>query len=164
MKYRRVITMFAAALTLCVAAAAQNRAVVDKRSLKLVVVAPAGDTLMACRVAVGDGLGQKKRVGDHRTPEGTFVVTNLHNASHWTHDFGDGAGQRRNAYGRWFVRLLTPGFSGIGLHGTCFPESIGTRATEGCVRLLDDDLSRLVSLIHVGDSVQILPDPTSTQK
>lgn len=139
----------------------QNLVVVDKANHRLVVVdRHSGDTLLACPVAIGINNGQKRVAGDLRTPEGIFPIVSIEKASRWTHDFGDGHGERKRAYGEWFIRLDVEGFTGIGLHGTCFPESIGTNDTEGCIRLLDKDLKQLVKLMNPGDLVVIVPDPT----
>lgn len=140
------------------AAASGNRVVVSKQRLRLAVIDSRGDTLMDVPCAVGAALGQKRISGDMKTPEGTFEVSQIQDSRKWTHDFGDGAGKRRGAYGPWFVRLAVPGATGIGIHGTCFPESMGTRSSEGCVRLLDRDVERLVGLIGVGTEVTICPD------
>ena len=64
-----------------------------------------------------------------------------------------------DAYGPWFLRLDVPGFRDIGIHGTPFPESIGTRATEGCIRLRNEDILDLKPRIKLGTVVIILPDP-----
>mgnify|MGYP002747020231 CR=1 FL=1 len=61
------------------------------------------------------------------------------------------------AYGNHFIRLETPGHKGIGIHGTHDPLSIGTRATEGCIRIKNSELERLVSLIRVPTTVIITP-------
>lgn len=53
--------------------------------------------------------------------------------------------------------MKTPGHRGIGIHGTHDPASIGTRATEGCVRLNNSDLLELVKkYVYVGMPVVIL--------
>lgn len=134
----------------------QNLVVVSKWNQRLVVQNPQGDTLLSCRVGLGSNIGQKRVEGDHRTPEGIFPIVEIQDASQWRHDFGDGHGPRRGAYGAWFIRLEVEGFTGIGLHGTCFPESIGTLSSEGCVRLLDSDLEALVKLVHKDDLVVII--------
>ena len=146
-------------LLLCLATAlhGQHLVVVDKSQLRLVVVHRFnGDTLMACPVAVGANFGQKRASGDCRTPEGIFPIVSVEDASRWKHDFGDGHGLRERAYGEWFIRLDVEGFTGIGLHGTCFPESVGTYSSEGCVRMLDADLRTLVGIIKKGDLVVIV--------
>ncbi|MDR3279557.1 MAG: L,D-transpeptidase [Synergistaceae bacterium] len=106
-------------------------------------------------VAVGRNTGDKQRVGDMRTPEGTFRIVQIQNASGWTHDFRDGKGQVRGAYGPYFIRLDTPGWKGIGIHGTHAPNSIGTNVTEGCIRLNNRDVEELRHMVKVGDNVVI---------
>ena len=101
--------------------------------------------------------GNKQKQGDMRTPEGVFKVVDIQNASKWTHDFHDGKGEIEGAYGKYFIRLKVPGHKGIGIHGTHVPESIGSRATEGCIRLNNDDLERLVTLIYPPLTVVITP-------
>ncbi len=93
-------------------------------------------------IAVGKNLGDKQRRGDHKTPNGIFTVQSIENASGWSHDFLDGKGVIRGAYGPWFIRLKT-GWQGIGIHGTHDPDSRGSRATEGCIRLSNDELEEL---------------------
>lgn len=117
------------------------------------------DDRLVCRfpVAVGKNYGNKQRSGDMKTPEGDFSIQQIQPASDWGHDFGDGKGWIPNCYGNWFIRLKTPPHRGIGIHGTHAPESIGTRATEGCIRLRNADLDSLKPLVKVGMPVAILP-------
>lgn len=117
------------------------------------------DDRLVCRfpVAVGKHYGNKQRSGDMKTPEGDFSIQQIQPASDWGHDFGDGKGWIPNCYGNWFIRLKTPPHRGIGIHGTHAPESIGTRATEGCIRLRNADLDSLKPLVRVGMPVAILP-------
>ena len=117
------------------------------------------DDRLVCRfpVAVGKNYGNKQRSGDMKTPEGDFSIQQIQPASDWGHDFGDGKGWIPNCYGNWFIRLKTPPHRGIGIHGTHAPESIGTRATEGCIRLRNADLDSLKPLVRVGMPVAILP-------
>ena len=93
-------------------------------------------------VATGVNDGQKQKPGAGRTPEGVFKVLQIQNASYWTHDFRDGKGEIKGAYGPWFIRLKTP-WRGIGIHGTHDPRSIGKNATEGCIRLRNEELKDL---------------------
>ena len=48
-----------------------------------------------------------------------------------------------------------PGNKGIGIHGTHDPLSIGTRATEGCIRLNNNDLVELVNVVRPGMMVLV---------
>ena len=67
-----------------------NRIVVSKRLLQLYVVNEKGDTLFNRPIACGINYGNKTCVGDHKTPEGTFRITKMYDATSWKHDFGDG--------------------------------------------------------------------------
>lgn len=46
--------------------------------------------------------------------------------------------------------------TGYGLHGTIEPESIGSQQSMGCVRLLDDDIRLVYSLLSENDSFVII--------
>lgn len=116
-----------------------------------------GRILCEYPVAVGRNYGNKKEVGDMKTPEGVFTIEEIQNASAWEHDFDDGLGPVQGAYGDYFIRLHTPGHKGIGIHGTHDPGSIGTRATEGCVRLNNDNLNDFVKGVHPAMVVVIEP-------
>lgn len=105
-------------------------------------------------IAVGRNGGKKLRSGDNRTPEGRFSIEKIHDASSWTHDFGDGKGQIKGAYGPWFIRLKT-GWQGIGIHGTHDPLSIGGRVSEGCIRMRNQDVSDLRRRVAPGMLVVI---------
>ena len=133
--------------------------VVDKQALKLTLVDPQGNPIKEYGISVAVNYGPKKVRGDHKTPEGTFKINQLLNAKGLSHDFKDGKGPIKDAYGPWFLRLDVPGFWDIGIHGTPFPESIGTRATEGCVRLRNDDIVDLKNRVKLGTCVIITEDP-----
>ena len=137
---------------------AKNRIVVSKTDFTLTVLSEKNDTLYHCSIAYGKNPGTKTEIGDCKTPEGTFAVKMIYDATSWKHDFGDGKGMIKGAYGPYFIRLAVPGFTSIGIHGTCFPESIGTMSTEGCVRCKNEDISKFVKYISVGSEVTILPD------
>lgn len=112
--------------------------------------------IAAFPVAIGSNPGNKETVGDRRTPEGTFKVVQIQDASYWTHDFGDGKGPIDGAYGPLFIRLET-GWKGIGIHGTHDPSSIGKRVTEGCIRLTNENVEILEGQIGIGTVVVITP-------
>ncbi len=124
--------------------------IMSKKDFYLYVYEAQGkDTVMVARYDCCFALkkGNKERRGDMKTPHCTmrnpFKITQIQNSSSWTHDFGDGRGNIKS-YGAWFMRLLTPGHSGIGIHGsTNNRESVPGRASEGCIRLLDEDIKDL---------------------
>lgn len=114
-------------------------------------------------VALGRNAGDKERVGDCRTPEGDFTITSIDDSHAWEHDFGDGKGPIKGAYGPWFFLLSTLAtetksgkkWEGIAIHGTHDPASIGTRASEGCIRLHNEDVDSLKRIVRVGTPVRI---------
>jgi Uncharacterized protein conserved in bacteria len=133
--------------------------VIDKQAFKLTLVNAQGAPIKEYGISCAVNPGPKKVRGDHKTPEGTFKINQLLNAKGLSHDFKDGKGPVKDAYGPWFLRLDVPGFWDIGIHGTPFPESIGTRATEGCIRMRNEDILDLKAQVKVGTVVIILPDP-----
>jgi LysM repeat protein len=129
--------------------------VISKESMTLNLYDSDGGLIFSFQVAVGKNYGNKEKIGDMKTPEGEFSIVQIQDASAWTHDFKDGKGVIAGCYGNWFIRLKTPPHTGIGIHGTHAPESIGTRATEGCIRLNNADLDKLKPLVRVGMKVTI---------
>ena len=120
-------------------------------------------------IAVAKNPGDKQYTGDNRTPTSwgsaaailsyytgaaagvpsaqvPFRIEEVCPAHYWTHDFGDGKGVIEGAYGPWFLSLDT-GWIGIGIHGTHDPASIGTMASEGCIRLRNEDIQSLKELV-----------------
>lgn len=133
---------------------AQNRIVISKKDFRLYVFNERDSLIFTTDVCLGENLGNKTRNGDHKTPEGKFTIMSIENSSAWK-DFD---GKFRASYGPWFMRLKMPRFRSIGIHGTNEPESIGTRASMGCVRLHNDELLRLKELVKVGTPVEILAE------
>lgn len=117
--------------------------VISKKELRLNVYATVkGDTTLIVRypVCLSRAKGQKEKEGDMKTPscsmESPFTITEIKDASTWTHDFGDGRGAILS-YGHWFMRLATP-HKGIGIHGnTGNEDKMPGRDSEGCIRLSD---------------------------
>jgi lipoprotein-anchoring transpeptidase ErfK/SrfK len=58
------------------------------------------------------------------------------------------------------TRWMSIGYKGYGIHGTNHPESIGHAASHGCIRLRNQDVQELFELVHVGDEVDLIADPT----
>lgn len=131
--------------------------IIDKQNLNLKVIGLDGETKATFGISCGKGLGNKQDVGDNRTPEGIFRIQDIQDSSGWKHDFGDGNGEVEGAYGPWFIRLCTDPHKGIGIHGTHAPNSIGTRATEGCIRLKNEDVAKLRKMVYCGLNVVVLP-------
>ena len=109
------------------------------------------------------GLGK-----DDGTPIGTFVVARDSKVSNpaWVnpHDPSEryGRDDPGNPIGEYWIGLEGLGdaaaFVGYGLHGTIEPESVGTEASLGCVRLRPEDIEQVYELLVEGISVvKIVP-------
>ncbi len=115
-------------------------------------------------VRFNDKFFKRYRVGTGKfgkTPVGTFVVSErIVNPVWWRPDgkmipFGD----KENLLGtRWLALTATEGtepVKGYGIHGTWEPETIGTQASMGCVRLLNEDVEELFQFVPIGCKVFI---------
>jgi lipoprotein-anchoring transpeptidase ErfK/SrfK len=131
--------------------------VVSKEKMTLFLYDSRDELIISYPIACGKASGNKQRPGDNKTPEGTFKVSQIQDASGWW--YGPEGGRFLGAYGPHFIRLETPPHKGIGIHGTHKPSSIGTRDTEGCIRLKNEDLVQLLKHIYIGMPVTIEKDP-----
>jgi lipoprotein-anchoring transpeptidase ErfK/SrfK len=131
---------------------------IDKSTYTLKLYKYSGELLNEYRIALGKHPGNKTKIGDNKTPEGVFAISSIEDASSWEHDFKDDTlGMIQGAYGPYFIRLSVPGHKGIGIHGTHDNNSIGTRASEGCIRMNNNDLLKLVDKIKSSSVVAIIP-------
>ncbi|MFH1801157.1 MAG: L,D-transpeptidase family protein [Candidatus Omnitrophota bacterium] len=87
------------------------------------------------------------------TPAGEFKITDKLVHPTW---FKTGAilppGSPENALGTRWMGFDKPAY---GIHGTIEPKSIGTQASEGCIRMFNADVEELYSIIPVGTKVII---------
>lgn len=135
-----------------------NFIIINKADMTLTQYNYRGELLHQFKVATGKNFGDKTQKGDCKTPEGVFTIEEVVDATIWSHDFkGDKQGPIKGAYGPYFIRLKVPGQKGIGIHGTHDNTSIGKRASEGCIRLNNNDLIELVKNINTNAVVAITP-------
>ena len=59
-------------------------------------------------------------------------------------------GHPKNPLGEYWVGLESPGFMGFGIHGTNEPHTIGSKASNGCVRMLNADVVELAGCVWKG--------------
>lgn len=149
--------------------------VISKHEYRLYVYEKvASDTVLVAHypVCYAKRTGQKTKSGDMSTPDGSmknyFTISQIQNASSWTHDFKDGRGTIK-AYGPWFMRLsLTKATNlneavrsnrSIGIHGSSGNrESVPGNDSEGCIRLRNEDVDHLkVHYAQVGTKVVVKP-------
>ncbi len=87
------------------------------------------------------------------TPVGEFKITDKLVHPTW---FKTGAilppGSPENALGTRWMGFDKPAY---GIHGTIEPKSIGTQASEGCIRMLNEDVEELYGMVPVGTKVTI---------
>jgi hypothetical protein len=131
--------------------------IINKADMTLSQYDYKGELLHKFKIATGKNYGDKTKKGDFKTPEGVFKIEEVIDASAWSHDFKDNKGPIMGAYGPYFIRLQVPGQKGIGIHGTHDNKSLGKRASEGCIRLNNKDLSELVKSIKTNAVVIITP-------
>ncbi|MEA2012977.1 MAG: L,D-transpeptidase family protein [Verrucomicrobiota bacterium] len=97
----------------------------------------------------------------NRTPVGNFIVKNKQKEPVWTPPgrhipYGD----PENVLGtRWIGLMPTKNtskhLSGYGIHGTWEPESIGTEASKGCIRMRNEDVNELFDFVSLNVPVTI---------
>jgi lipoprotein-anchoring transpeptidase ErfK/SrfK len=59
-------------------------------------------------------------------------------------------GDPKNPLGEYWLALSAPGHMGFGIHGTNEPHTMGTRASNGCVRMLNADVVELAGCVWKG--------------
>ncbi len=116
---------------------------IDK-SKNILVLYSDGEAIKKYSVATG-----KKNC----TPVGEFKIMDKLVHPTW---FKTGAifppGSPENALGTRWMGFDKPAY---GIHGTIEPKSIGTQASEGCVRMLNEEVEELYSIVPVGTKVII---------
>jgi lipoprotein-anchoring transpeptidase ErfK/SrfK len=141
-----------------------NFILISKQDMNLTLYDYKGKVLKRYPIALGSNFGDKSSIGDKKTPEGVFFISNIEDSSSWDHDFNDGKGDIIGAYGPFFIRLEVPNAKGIGIHGTHDTNSIGKRVTEGCIRLKNEDVVELSKLVKRGSVVAITTSDDDVKK
>ncbi len=75
------------------------------------------------------------------TPPGVFTIIN----------------KQLNPGGPYGTRWLGLSKKGYGIHGTNAPDSIGTAASNGCIRMFNSDVEELFDITNTGTAVRIFP-------
>jgi murein L,D-transpeptidase YafK len=138
-----------------------DRLVVYKRERKLVLFSQ-GKELRSYKVALGaEPVGPKTRQGDHRTPEGLYILDSRNSNSHYYKAFHisypnskDIAAARESGN--------SPG-GDIMLHGLPKEYAWVGKAhslhdwTDGCVAVSDEEMDEIWKLVRVGTPIEIKP-------
>jgi LysM repeat protein len=92
------------------------------------------------------------------TPTGTFDVEKMDVNPSWTdpqgkfHPFGS----PENILGsRWIGFKAVGTRSGLGIHGTTDDASIGTKCSNGCIRMHNKDVEEIFGMLRKGDKVTV---------
>ena len=132
--------------------------VVDKGKMKIQVYDCYGRKEIEYGIACAKNFGTKHEKGDSRTPEGFFSVEGIYDSTDWLFTDDNGVtSPKKGQFGPRFIRLRIPTTSQIGIHGTCAPWSIGSRASHGCIRVTNENIFKLVEIVEVGMPVIVNP-------
>lgn len=134
--------------------------IADKASMKVILYDRYGHKIISYPMACSRKYGTKHKHRDNRTPDGCFSIKGVFNSTDWLYTDDDGVTHKtKGVYGPRFIRLKVPNTNAIGIHGTNAPWSVGSRASHGCMRLRNEDISDLASRVETGMVVIISPAP-----
>lgn len=93
------------------------------------------------------------------TPLGTWQVIDMQENPAWEHPF---TGEivppgPDNPLGERWIGFWTDGRNYIGFHGTPTRESVGRAASHGCVRMFNEDVRELYTIVELGTPIVVQP-------
>jgi lipoprotein-anchoring transpeptidase ErfK/SrfK len=143
-----VAVLIAAAGEMAAESAPSRRLIVNIPARKIALVED-GKVLKIYSVGVG-----KKSTP---SPSGSFhIASHVMNPTYSHAGKVVGPGPANPVGTRW----MSIGYRGYGIHGTNHAESVGHAASHGCIRMRNHDVEELFPLVHVGDEVDLITDPT----
>jgi murein L,D-transpeptidase YafK len=138
-----------------------DRLVVYKHEHKLVLIS-GGRELRSYRVALGgEPIGPKTRQGDHRTPEGSYVLDSRNPNSHFYKAFHISYPNPKDMAVAKKLGL-SPG-GDIMLHGLPKEYAFVGKAhtlhdwTDGCIAISNEEMDEIWKLVRVGTPIDIRP-------
>jgi murein L,D-transpeptidase YafK len=138
-----------------------DRVVVYKQQRKLVLLQN-GKEVRSYKIALGSQpVGPKVQQGDHRTPEGTYVLDRRNSNSQFYKAFHLSYPNSKDVAAARRLRV-SPG-GDIMLHGLPRDYAWVGKAqsmhdwTDGCIAVSNEEMDELWSLIHVGTPIDIRP-------
>jgi|SRR5208282_2555166 len=160
------VFFLAAILAVCATAHAAAQTVADRivivKSTRTMTLMSGDKILKTYKVALGtQPIGAKERVGDHKTPEGEYVVdakkdkSRFHRALHVSYP---------NAADRARARKLSASPGGdIEIHGLGDKYGwIGSAHrkidwTDGCIAVTNEEIDEIFAMVPVGTRIEIKP-------
>ena len=137
-----------------------DRIVIEKSKHSMVLMSN-GKPLKSYRVALGKSDGTKERQGDHKTPEGQYVIdeknaqSRFHLALHVSYP---NAADRKRAHdagvdpgGAIMIHGVEKGFEWLG------PLQHEMDWTDGCIAVTNEEIEEVWQLVPVGIAVEIKP-------
>lgn len=138
--------------------------IVDKWAMKVRLFDRYGRMEREYKMACAKNFGTKHKKADSRTPEGFFSVEGIYDSTDWLFTDDDGVtSDKKGQFGPRFIRLRIPNTSQIGIHGTCAPWSLGGRVSHGCIRIANENILELVTLVEKGMPVIVNPGRRDTR-
>jgi|ERR1700687_2455787 len=135
--------------------------VVYKRDRRLVLLSQ-GTELRSYKVALGgEPVGPKTRLGDHRTPEGLYILDSRNPNSHYYKAFHISYPNSKDIAAAKKLGV-SPGGE-IMLHGLPKEYAWMGKAhtlhdwTDGCVAVTDEEMDEIWKLVRVGTPIEIKP-------
>ncbi|WP_281658217.1 L,D-transpeptidase [Halobacillus sp. Cin3] len=144
-------------LQLLLPASAEEPVVLVNKAVHELVVYEDGQRTFQAPAAIGKT--------DKLTPEGLFVIKVKAVDPYYRKNNIPG-GVPENPLGSRWIGFDAEGTDGriYGIHGTNQPESVGTSASAGCIRLKNDDVETLYTMIEEEMDVWIVDDPDVTME
>lgn len=137
---------------------AEGFLIVDKATMKIYRYDKYGRVVENFGMACSKNYGSKHKRRDNRTPEGFFEIEGKYDSTEWLYTDDDGnTSEVKGQFGPRFLRLKTSVTSQIGIHGTCAPWSIGGRRSHGCIRVKNENILHLDSIVQKGWPVIVSP-------
>lgn len=118
----------------------------------LLIVYNQGKLFKVYPIAVGRG---------GKTPTGEFTIKTKEKEPEWTFEgrvipYGDPAHELGSRWMGIVENDPNSDLSGYGIHGTNRPETIGTQASNGCVRMRNREVEELFDILTYGTPVRII--------
>jgi murein L,D-transpeptidase YafK len=138
-----------------------DRVVVYKRERKLVLLSQ-GREIRSYKIALGaEPVGPKTRQGDHRTPEGVFILDSRNPNRHFYKAFHISYPNSRDIAAAQKLGVSAGG--DIMLHG--LPKEYGWMGkahtlhdwTDGCIAVTNEEMDEIWKLVRVGTRIEIRP-------
>ncbi len=99
---------------------------------------------------------------DQKTPAGRFVAGARNPKPAWWPPPESGVkgpvkyGDPANPLGEWWIALEHDLYHGLGIHGTNDPGSIGSKASNGCVRMRNEEVGEIAAIAWKGMVVTVV--------